>query len=45
MAYDWPDDEHEGPRLIEEYNYLDVRLNVGLTDEDFRRTNLGTWSR
>lgn len=34
-AYMWPVTEGEEPPLEEEYTYLDVELNVGLTDEDF----------
>jgi hypothetical protein len=33
-AYDWPKDGGE-PELIEEYEYRDLKLNVGLTDSDF----------
>ncbi len=44
-SYDWPDSPQGAPRLIEEYTYLDVRLNVGLSDDDFQRTKLGLWSR
>jgi hypothetical protein len=40
-AYDWPDAEGEPPRLLEEYTYLKLKLNVGLTDEDFDRARLG----
>ncbi len=34
-AYDWP--KHHGihPELIEEYTYMNLRLNVGLRDHDF----------
>lgn len=38
-AFDWPRREGEEPRLIEQYTYRNVRLNVGLTDADFRRDN------
>lgn len=41
-AYDMPRDHSGGPRLIEEYTYLDLQLNVGLTDADFERATLGT---
>jgi hypothetical protein len=34
-AYDWPDEETGETALIEEYTYLKLRLNVGLTDDDF----------
>jgi hypothetical protein len=38
-AYDWPAEVGGEPRLIEEYTYLDVRLNVGLSDWDFDHRN------
>ncbi len=31
----WPDREGDEPPVNEEYNYIDLRLNVGLTDADF----------
>jgi hypothetical protein len=34
-AYDWPKTEGGPPELIEAYTYLNMRLNVGLTDADF----------
>lgn len=34
-AYDWPESAGGQPRLMEEYTYLDIKLNVGLTDRDF----------
>ena len=34
-AYDWPKVEGAKPELIEAYTYLNMRLNVGLTDADF----------
>lgn len=34
-AYDWPETPGGPPRLMEEYTYLDIKLNVGLTDRDF----------
>lgn len=39
-AYHWPTDPNDqvGP-VIEEYTYLDVKLNVGLKDEDFDPDN------
>ncbi len=37
-AYLWPDKDGK-PVLEEEYTYLDVRLNVGLTDADFDPEN------
>jgi hypothetical protein len=35
IAYDWPAGPEAAPEVIEEYNYLNLKLNVGLTDEDF----------
>ena len=34
-AYDWPKTPGGAPELIEEYTYVNMRLNVGLTDADF----------
>ena len=34
-SYDWPAKEGEDPPLIEEYSYVDLKLNVGLKDRDF----------
>ncbi len=34
-AYDWPKVAGGQPELIEAYTYLNLRLNVGLTDADF----------
>jgi hypothetical protein len=38
-SYDWPSEPGGGPRLIEEYTYLDLKLNNGFTDEDFSTEN------
>jgi hypothetical protein len=38
-AYDWPKTPGGQPELIEEYTYLNLKLNVGLTDADFDRNN------
>ena len=38
-SYDWPSEPGEQPELIEEYNYLDLKLNNGFTDEDFSIQN------
>ncbi len=35
IAYDWPVREGAPLEVIEEYNYLDLKVNVGLTDADF----------
>ena len=34
-AYDWPKVAGGPPELIEAYTYVNMRLNVGLTDADF----------
>jgi len=39
VAYDWPKAPGERPQLLEEYTYIDVELNVGLTDDDFNPDN------
>lgn len=39
VAYDWPKRPGAEPELIEEYNYIDLKLNVGLTDADFDPRN------
>jgi hypothetical protein len=39
IAYDWPVQEGVSPQVIEEYNYLNVKVNVGLTDSDFDPKN------
>ena len=38
-AYDFPSRPGEQPQLIEIYHYVDLRVNVGLTDADFCHTN------
>ncbi len=38
-SYDWPSEPGGEPRLIEEYTYLDLKLNNGFTDEDFSTQN------
>lgn len=38
-AFDWPRDGEEQPPLLEDYYYRDVRLNIGLKNEDFVRDN------
>lgn len=35
VAYDWPAREQAPLEVLEEYNYLDLKVNVGLTDADF----------
>jgi hypothetical protein len=41
-AYDFPERDGESPPLLEEYTYLRMRLNANLTDDVFRRSELGT---
>lgn len=38
-AYGWPETEGGKPTLEEEYTYLNMKLNVGLTDADFNPDN------
>lgn len=38
-AHEWPENEGDEPRLIEEYTYVDLKFNVGLSDADFDRAN------
>ena len=38
-AYDWPRTAGGKPQLIEEFTYVNVRTNVGLTDADFNHKN------
>jgi outer membrane lipoprotein-sorting protein len=38
-AYDWPKRKGDEPQLAEEYNYSDMKLNVGLSDLDFDVAN------
>ena len=38
-AYQWPTTEGAEPELEEEYTYLNLRVNVGLTDQDFSTSN------
>jgi hypothetical protein len=39
IAHDWPAQPGAPPEVIEEFNYLDLKLNVGLTDADFDPRN------
>ncbi len=34
-SYDWPKEQGGAPELLEEYTYLDLKLNNGFTDADF----------
>ncbi len=38
-VYELPQDRSQGPQLVEEYTYLDVKLNNGYTDRDFDPKN------
>jgi len=38
-SYDWPREPGGEPELIEEYTYLDLKLNNGFTDQDFSIRN------
>ena len=38
-AYEWPEKEGGPPKLVEEYTYVNVKLNPGLTDADFDYEN------
>jgi hypothetical protein len=38
-AYDWPQAAGSQTKLVEEYTYADLRLNVGLEDRDFDVSN------
>lgn len=38
-SYDWPRNPDEQPPLLEEYTYLNLKLNNGFTDEDFSISN------
>jgi hypothetical protein len=38
-AYDWPKQPGAAPELMEEYTYMDLKLNVGLTELDFDPSN------
>lgn len=39
ISYDWPENSGGPPVLLEEYTYLNIQPNVGLTDLDFDREN------
>ena len=38
-GYKWPEKPGDSPPLLERYFYVDMQLNVGLTDEDFSADN------
>ena len=39
IAYDWPKATNAPLDVLEEYNYLNLKVNVGLKDEDFDPNN------
>ncbi len=41
VVYGWPTRLDEQPSLNEEYNYMNLQLNVGLTEANFSEANLG----
>ena len=38
-THEWPDDREAEPQLVEQYTYLQLKFNQGLTDFDFDKTN------
>lgn len=40
VVYGWPAKQDAKPPVLEEYVYVDLRVNVGLTDEDFSPSKL-----
>ena len=38
-SYGWPQRQGEKPPLLEEYTYLNLKLNNGFTDRDFDKSN------
>jgi len=38
-GYLWPEKPGDKPPLLERYFYIDMQINVGLTDEDFSPDN------
>jgi len=38
-AYDWPTKEGSRPQLLEEYTWVNIKVNVGLENKDFDPTN------
>ena len=38
-AYDWPKAPGAKPEILEQYSYVNIKLNVGLTDKDFDPSN------
>jgi hypothetical protein len=40
VVYGWPEADGEKPPLLEEYTYVHLQLNTGLTDDDFAERHL-----
>ena len=38
-SYDWPKSPGAKPQILEQYTYVNLKMNVGLTDEDFNPKN------
>ena len=38
-SYDWPKAPGAKPEILEQYTYVNIKLNVGLTDKDFDPSN------
>ena len=38
-SYDWPKSPGAKPQILEQYTYINIKMNVGLTDEDFNPKN------
>ena len=38
-SYDWPKSPGAKPQILEQYTYINLKVNVGLTDEDFNPKN------
>lgn len=39
VSYDWPTSPGAAPKVLEEYTYINIRTNVGLSDIDFSTKN------
>jgi hypothetical protein len=37
--YHWPESAGAAPDLVQEYTYVDLKLNVGFSNKDFHRDN------
>ena len=42
VVHGWPESEGGEKPLLEEYSYVDLKMNVGLTDSDFSEETLGS---